>query len=105
VAANESDIVESWASLMEEWTSASKELDIALATERPDDPAELCGWQNRVEDARRHQDNVKQRIDALIMGAVAARAPPTEGIIIGRLSCEIPDDASSSPDEQLKKAT
>ncbi|HEV7434331.1 MAG TPA: hypothetical protein VGO22_05615 [Pseudorhizobium sp.] len=100
--AKESDIVESWASLMEEWACASKELDIALAMERPADPANLSDWHSRVDDARRRQDDVKQKIDALITEAVVTRTTPKDGIIIGRLSRENPGGSSSAPDEQSK---
>lgn len=102
MAADEPDIVESWSSLMEEWACASKELDAALAMSRSNDPATLAEGLGRVEDARRHQDHVRQRLDALIRDAMMARTSPTDSIIVGRLSRANPEEPESSPDGETE---
>lgn len=101
---NQSDnIIEEWASLMDEWASASKALDAVLAMAGSVDQAAMPEWQRTVDEARQRQNAVKQRIDEVISGALASRSVPVDGLIVGQLSESLPVAALSSTRQTAKK--
>lgn len=101
---NHSDnIVEEWTSLMDEWASASKALDVVLAAAGSIDHVAMPEWQRTVDEARQRQNEVKQRIDEIISGALASRSAPVDGLIVGQIAESLPLAALSSTQQSAKK--
>lgn len=101
---NQSDnIVEEWTNLMDEWASASKALDVALASVGSIDQAAMPEWQRTVDEARQRQNEIKQRIDEIISGALASRSAPVSGLIVGQIAESLPMAALGSTRQSAKK--
>lgn len=79
------DLVDQWASLMDEWTMVSDELDATMALAQSVEPAAKLQWQQRLDEVRQRQASIKQRIDDCISGATAVRTSPVDALIIGQI--------------------
>lgn len=88
---------------MEEWNTASRLLDIALSTPKPIDQSQLSLWQGTVDEARKRQEEIKQRIDVLVRDIMSARTRPSDGLVIGQIDAGIPLAADGAVHQVLNK--
>jgi hypothetical protein len=99
------DFVAQWAELMEEWTTVSRSLDIALEKAGSPDQGIFSEWQRTADEARKRQDEVRQRIGELINRAMSTRRSPVDGLVIGQIAGDLLPAINKSVQQKVKKSS
>ncbi|WP_455273819.1 hypothetical protein [Rhizobium herbae] len=99
------DFVAQWAELMEEWTTVSRSLDIALEKVDSSGQGIFSEWQRTADEARKRQDEVRQRIGELINRAMSTRRSPVDGLVIGQIAGDLLPAINKSVQQKVKKSS
>ena len=99
------DFVAQWAELMEEWTSVSRSLGIALEKAGSLNQGIFSEWQRTAEEACKRQDELRQRIGVLINRAMSTRPTPVDGLVIGQITGDMLPAINTPVQQKVKKSS